>query len=151
MTKREQGLSLGDLAKLHIDVKVGDGDDDFIRVHGISAKVCLALLQRHPTILVKAMQGGGVQFQDLIKAAPEVIGSVIAAGTGNFGDEEAEEDATNAPVEVQMDLLEAIAKLTFRSGFGPFVERIMKLARDAASSVSSGKVPDMRSPLESRS
>lgn len=147
---QHQGLSLADLSKRFEDVKVGDGDGDFVRVHGISAEVCLQLLNRFPEILTKAMAGGGVKFNDIIKAAPNVIAAIIAAGTGGFGDEEVEEDAGNLPIEIQMDLLEAIGRLTFKSGFGPFAQRIMALA-NAAASANSGKVPDMRSPQASRS
>jgi len=96
------------------------------------------------------MAGGGVKFNDIIKAAPDVISAIIASGTGHFGEEEVEDDARNLPIEIQMDLLEAIGRLTFRSGFGPFAQRIMALAASAASA-SSGKVPDMKSPQASRS
>lgn len=149
--KDDQGLSLRDLAKRYEKVRVGEGEGDFVRVYGLSAEMCLALLNRHPDILVKALQGRGVGFNDIIRAAPGVLSAILAAGTGNMGDEEVEEDAKHLPIEVQTDMLEAIGRLSFRSGFGPFVERIMKLARGAGTSASSGKVPDMKSPQESKS
>ena len=144
--RQHQGLSLADIGKAHEDVKVGEGDDQFVRVYGVSAKVCLSLLQRFPEILTKAMAGGGVKFNDIIAAAPDAIAAVIAAGTGHMGEEEVEEDANNLPIEVQMDILEAIGRLSFRSGFGPFAQRIMSLANAVPGSANSGAVPDTRSP-----
>jgi hypothetical protein len=144
--RQSQGLSLADIGKKHEDVRVGEGDDEFVRVYGISAEVCLSLLQRFPEILTKAMAGGGVKFNDIIGAAPQVISAVIAAATGQAGDDEVEQDAANLPIEIQMDILEAAGRLTFRSGFGPFAQRIMSLANIARNSASSGEVPATRSP-----
>lgn len=144
--RQSQGLSLADIGKKYEDVKVGEGEGDFLRVYGVSAKVCLSLLQRYPEILGKAMAGGGIKFNDIVAAAPDAIAAVIAAATGNLGNEEVEEDANNLPIEIQMDILEAVGRLSFRSGFGPFAQRIMSLANAARGSVNSGAVPDMRSP-----
>jgi hypothetical protein len=145
MRREHQGLSLSDIAKRYEDVPVGEKEEDFLRVYGISAEVCLTLLNRFPDLLGKAMAGGGVKFNDLVAAAPGAISVVIAAATGHPGDEEVEEDAASLPIEIQMDILEAVGRLTFRSGFGPFAQRIMNLA-NAASSVSSGAVPGMKLP-----
>lgn len=145
--RQSQGLSLADIGKQHEDVKTGDADDQFVRVYGISAKVCLSILERFPEVLAKAMAGGGVKFNDIIAAAPDAISAVIAAATGHLGDTEVEEDAGNLPIEIQMDILEAVGRLSFRNGFGPFVQRIMSLVnKGAVSSANSGAVPDTRSP-----
>jgi len=144
-------LSLRDIAKLHEDVKIGDAEDQFVRVNGLSAQVALAILNRYPAVLGKALEGEGFKFADAIKAAPEVLSSIIVAGTGGkFDDEEALEDASALPLEVQMDVLEAIGRLTFRSGFGPFVRRIVALAEAAqrGGNDTYGRVPDMKSPQE---
>lgn len=148
MTKRHhQGLSLADIGKRYEDIKVGEGDDQFVRVYGISAEVCLTLLQRFPEVLTKAMAGGGVKFNDLVVAAPDVLSAIIAAATGNLGNDEVEEDAKNIPLEIQMDILEATGRLTFKSGFGPFVQRITALANGAAAaSANFGEVPGTKSP-----
>lgn len=130
-----QGLSLADIGRLHEDVPVGDS---FIRVHGISAEMALALLREHPEVLAKAMQGGGVKFNDIIKAAPDVVSAIVAAATGGKA-----ADAKLVPIEIQMDILEAASRLTFKSGFGPFVKRITAMAEGGAlPSASSGVVRD---------
>jgi hypothetical protein len=142
----KQGLSLGDIARLHEDVKIGSGEDQFIRVNGISAQCALSILNAYPAVLAKALEGGGLKFGDIIKAAPEVLSAIIVAGTGgDFADEEPMEDASGLPIEIQMDILEAIGRLTFRSGFGPFAKRIVALASEAGVG-SHGRVPDMQSP-----
>lgn len=146
-----QGLSLGDIARLREDVKIGEGEDQFIKTNGISAQVAFSLLNRYPAVLAKAMEGHGIKFGDMIKAAPEVLSAIIVAGTGGkFDDEEALEDAATLPIEIQMDILESIGRLTFKSGFGPFVKRIVAHA-EAAKSGNFGKVPDMKSPQEFQS
>jgi hypothetical protein len=141
-----QGLSLRDIARLHEEVPHGDS---FIKVHAISAQVALALINRYPEILTRALQGGGLKFGDIIKAAPEVLGAIIVAGTGGkFDDEEALEDASLLGMDTEMDILEAIGRLTFKNGFGPVVQRIVAIA-ETVKSGNLGKVPDMRSPQES--
>lgn len=142
----KDGLSLRDIARLHEEVPVGES---FIKVNGISAQLALAILNAYPAVLAKAFQGDGMKFADMIKAAPEVLSAIIVSGTGGkFDDEEAIEDAAALPLEIQMDILEAIGRLTFKSGFGPFANRIVALA-NAAQSGNRGKVPDMRSPQDS--
>ena len=142
----DQGLSLADIGRLHKDVPVGDS---FVRVYGISAATALDLLNRYPEALTKAMGG---KFGEMIKTAPHVIGAILAAGVGKAGDAEAEAAAQGVPIEVQMDILEAIGGLTFTKGFGPFVKRITDLANAAtAGSASFGKVPDTQSPPASKS
>jgi hypothetical protein len=148
---KSQGLSLADIAKLHEDVKIGPAEDQFVRIHGISAKVALTLINKYPAVLTKALQGGGLKFGDMVKAAPDVLSAIIVAGTGrDFNDDEELENAGELPIEVQMDILEAIGRLTFKSGFGPFVNRIVALS-EAVQSANLGKVPDMKSPQESNS
>jgi hypothetical protein len=124
MTK-EVGLSLRDVGGLYEEVPVGDS---FIKVKGIGARTALDIINRFPETMVKALQKGDLNVSLLFKTAPEVINALIAAATGKPGDPDAEADAAEVPLEVQMDILEATAKLTFRSGFGPFVARIKALA-----------------------
>ena len=121
---REVGLTLLDIGNPSEKVSIGDQE---VSVTGIAAEGCLALFIRFPE-LQQYLGGGGVSVSDLIKTAPDVIAAVIAAGTGTLGDDEAESIARKLPVEVQLDILEAIVRLTFRSGFGPFVQRIATLS-----------------------
>lgn len=142
MTK-QPGLSLADLAAMTVDVPVGTS---FITVSGVSAKDALAIFQRFPKL---ANMLNGFKLATFLEAAPEAAAAIIAAGCGRLGNEEDEAAAAKIGIETQFDILETIGGLTFKTGFGPFVERIMRLA-NAANSASFTKVPDMKSPPASK-
>jgi len=140
----QPGLNLTDLAPMFEDVPIGSS---FLRVKGISAKTGLEIFQRFPKML--GLIGQGFDLGTFLSVAPEAVAAIIAASTGNLGNAAAEEAAAGLAVETQFDILEAIGRLTFKSGFGPFVKRIMALG-DAASSASFTKVAAMNSPPQSK-
>lgn len=143
---KEQGLSLRDISDFGEDVPIGDGRK--LRVKGISAQGCLILLTRFPD-LQKWLAGKSLPINDVFVQAPDTIAAVIAAGTiGTAGDADDEEIAASLPVEVQMDLVEAVYRQTFRSGFGPFAKRVLALYAAAVGSENFGKAPDTKSPQE---
>jgi hypothetical protein len=144
---KEQGLSLYDIANFGEDVEVGNGQK--LRVKGISAQGCLVLLMRYPDFQ-KWIGGKALQLSDVMLLAPDVIAAVIAAGTGKPGDVDAEDIAGSLPVETQTDLVEAIYRQTFRSGFGPFALRVLKLYEGARASGNFGGDPAMKSPPVSK-
>jgi hypothetical protein len=139
------GLTLADLAAMSEDVPVGDS---FIAVHGISARKALAIARRFPKLLNLI---NGFDLATFIDAAPDAVAAIIAAGTGHFEDEQAEADAGEATIEIQFDILQAIGRLTFKNGFGPFVEKIMRLAGSVPDFANSGKAPVTKSPPQSSS
>lgn len=142
MTK-EPGLSLADLAAMTTDVPVGPS---FITVTGVSARDALAIFKRFPKL---ANMLNGFNLATFLEVAPEAAAAIIAAACGKLGNEEDEAAAAKIGIETQYDLLEAIGGLTFKNGFGPFVEKIMRLAT-AVGSGSSIKVPDMKLPPVSK-
>lgn len=147
MAEREQGLSLLDIGPLSKQVDVGG---KVLEVYGISVKGIAILFQRFPEARGWFTGvGGNVKVQELVKEAPDAIAAVIAAGCGFPGNKEAEEVAAKLPIEAQLDVLQAIAGLTFKNGFGPFAERIADLA-EAAQSVNYGKAIPMNSPPTSK-
>lgn len=146
MTK-EQGLSLLDIAPASERVKIGD--DQYVQVIGVSAKGILSIFQRFPEIFTWVKGGGKVDIPQLLNQTPGALAAVIAAGCGLPNNEAAEETATNLPIETQLDLLEAIGRLTFKNGFGPFAQRMIDLAA-AAQSVNYGRAQDMRSRPQSK-
>jgi len=143
--EKEQGLSLHDIANLGEDVPVGDGKT--VRVKGISAQGCLLLLVRFPD-LQRWLAGKNLPVNEVFVQAPNTIAAIIAAGMGHPGEDEAEEDAASLPVEVQMDMVEAIYRRTFRSGFGPFAQRVLALYGAAVQSGNFGVDPATKSPQE---
>jgi hypothetical protein len=133
--EREQGLSLLDIGPLSESVPVTDTKS--INVFGVSVKGLFIIFQRFPEVGQWFKGGVGVQGKidpaKLMLEAPDAIASIIAAGCGEAGNEQAEANAARLPVEAQLDILEAIARLTFRSGFGPFVQRIVALSKQVES------------------
>lgn len=143
MSGKEPGLTLADIAAMSEDVPVGNG---FVTVHGISASDALQIFKRYPA-LAKMM--GGFKAADMIGAMPEAVAAIIAAGVRALGDEKQEADAARVPIEDQFNLVEAIGRLTFKSGFAPFVQRIIALASEA-NLESFTKVGAMNSPQTSK-
>jgi hypothetical protein len=129
----QPGLSLLDIAGATEDVPVGDS---FITVSGISAQDGLAIMRRFPQLTSLL---GGFKAADLLTVAPGALSVIIAASVNKMGDEEYEAAAAKIGVEIQWDILEAIGRLTFKNGFGPFGERIMALAAKVPNSGNSGR------------
>lgn len=144
--EREQGLSLLDIGPLYELVPAPN--KKLIRVYGVSAKGIFAVFQRFPEV-GSWFKGGKVDMAPLIAEAPDAIAAVISAGCGAPGDEQGEEAAGLLPVETQLDILEAIGRLTFKNGFGPFVQRIVALS-EQATSLNFGRGLAMRSPPVSK-
>ena len=146
---KSTGLTLLDIGPLTELVPVSDSQS--LTVTGISAEGCLNLFARFPA-LQKYLVGGGISINDMLASAPELLAAIIAAGTGTPGDTEAERVALGLPIEIQMDILEAIGRLTFRSGFGPFVQRLIALTGVivVAKSDNSGKANSTTSPPVSK-
>lgn len=126
---KEQGLSLTDIGAPRETVKIGDKELD---VYGLSAENLIDLLQRFPEA-GKWLSPGAVDVKEMLAAAPKFLQAVIAAATGKPGDAETEAVAARLAIEVQLDVLEATVRLTFKDGFGPFVSRIATLLAIAAS------------------
>lgn len=137
------GLTLADLAAMSEDIPVGDS---YVTVVGISTEKALNILGRFPQL---AKMAQGFKLSDLIAIAPGALSAILASGTGKHGDAETETAAAEIPIETQFDLVEAIGRLTFKNGFGPFVQRLLKLA-DVAKSDLYTKVPSMNSPSTSK-
>lgn len=126
----DQGLSLADIGPVYEDVDLGK--DRLLRVYGISAKGLFTIFQRFPEV-GQWFKGGKFDPKSLIAQVPDCISGVIAAGCGYAGDAKMEKKAENIAVEAQIDVIEAIFRLTFKAGFGPFVQRMVALSAQAES------------------
>jgi hypothetical protein len=140
----QPGLTLADLAAMSEDVAVGDRH---ITVYGISAMHCLAIFKRFPKLVSML---SGFNLATFLDAAPDAAAAILAAGVGQMGSPAAEADAAKIGIELQYDMLEAIGRLTFKSGFAPFVDRVMKLAGNVQGSANSGREQATRSPPVSK-
>jgi hypothetical protein len=142
---KEQGLSLLDIGPVTEQVSVGG---KLLDVYGVSAKGIFTVLSRFPQVQ-SWFRSGKLDTSRLVAEAPDAIAAIIAAGCGEPGNEEAEQAASRLPIEAQLDILEAIGRLTFTSGFGPFVRRIVHLA-EQAESVNYGRALATKSPPASK-
>lgn len=127
---QEQGLSLADISRAHEDVDIGAVNK--LRVYGVSARGLFSIFQRFPEV-GQWFKGGKFDPKGLVAQVPDCIAGVIAAGCGYAGDVEMEKKAEDIAVEAQLDVLEAIFRLTFKNGFGPFVQRMVALSAQAES------------------
>lgn len=144
---KKPGLNLADIAPMSTDVVIGD---DFLRVHGISAKDGLEIFKRFPKIL-GMMTSTGFSLSTFLSVAPDAVAAIIATASGDPGNEAAEEAAGNLGLETQFDILEAVGRMTFTKGFAPFAERVMDLAGDrAVNSARSSRETDTKSPPVSK-
>src|SRR4051812_24947742 len=112
-TQNDGSLSLLDIGPLTEHVPMGDG---YMKVYGVSAAGAISIFQRFPHVAVWFKGGGKPTLEQLINEAPDALAAVIAAGCGNPGNEIAEANAKLMPLETQVDLLEAIGRLTFSKG-----------------------------------
>ncbi len=145
MTKKEQGLSLLDIGRVSEKIQVGD---KLLDVYGVSAKGIFEIFTRFPEVQ-GWFKGGKVNLNQLVAETPDAIAAIIAAGCGLPGDNVAEENASALPIETQLDILEAIGRLTFKNGFGPFANRIVALVAQAQS-VNFGRAQVTKSPPVSK-
>jgi hypothetical protein len=116
-------------------------------VVGLSFDTIGQLLERFP-ILFEALSGRlGAGFPDLVKKAPDAVAAVIAAGSGELNNKKAEKVAKDLPIGVQLELCQAIGRVTFPKGVRPFLEAVN--ATFGASPGPAFVAPDMRSPKPS--
>ena len=126
-------VGLLDIAPLTTTVKLGK---EKIEVVGISAKGVACILQDFPQF-AGMLSGGTLKGEELLAAAPDMVAAIIAAGTGTPGNDQAIERASMLPVEYQLDLLEAIIKISMPSGPAPFMRRLTGLLNSMGASSNS--------------
>ncbi len=122
-----------------------------VEVPGISAAGVATLLARFPE-LRKLMSGIDVSPEDLLKMGPAALAAVLAAGTGEPGNEAAETSAARLTLGDQADLLAAILRVTLPGGLDPFVEKLagLGLLMDSGAGGRSGKAPALKSRKRSK-
>lgn len=113
-----------------------------VSVYGVSVAGVAVLYKQFPE-LAKAMVEGTLSMtpEQLLELAPEAVAHIIAAGTGNPGDEEFVAAAAALPIDTQIDFLSEIIRLTMPNGINPFVEKFAKLTGLANPGVASPVEP----------
>jgi hypothetical protein len=111
-----------------IDIAPATEEVAGVKVYGVSARGIAHLLNRFPEIQ-KLMAGVKLDLgvDDIIKLAPDAVSAIIAAGIGKPGDPQTEEEVDRLSLEMQLDFIEAILRLTMPRGVGPFVEKLSSL------------------------
>lgn len=112
------------------DVVIGQSR---VPVCGVSAKGIAYLLGKYPDLLKKLTGNGGMDTSigsdELLKIGGDIVASIIAAGIGFPGDAQQEKKASDLSIGYQLDLFNAILRITMPDGVGPFVERLTSLKR----------------------
>ena len=128
-------VGLLDIAPAVAKVTVGKSE---VPVYGVSAHGIAHLFGQFPELRALVL-GKSVDADRLVKLGPDVVVSIIAAGVGAPGDAKHEEAARRLTVEVQVDFLEAILRVTLPGGLRPLATRLNRLA--SAAGVKAGPVP----------
>jgi hypothetical protein len=118
-------VGLLDLAPVVEKVTIGDA---YIEVPGISATGIALLLLRFPQLGAMAIDEESLKTGNLLALGEEIVGAIGAAGCGYPNNKEAEAKFASLGVGVQVDILDAIIRMTMPEGFGPFVEKLKNLA-----------------------
>jgi hypothetical protein len=139
-------VGLADIAPA--TAKVDCGGERPVEVRGVSIRGASNLMERFPE-LQKFFRGMAVSPDELIKIAPDAVAAIIAAGVGKPDDMETEAVADVLPLDAQIDLLEAILRLTMPRGVGPFAEKLMRLMGQRAAEASAS-VPATTSASRSK-
>jgi hypothetical protein len=123
-------VGLLDIAPIGINVDV---EGQKVTVTGISAEGIAHLLQEYPAALnlrnlISSEESDAGLVAKLLGLGPGVVASVIAAGCGYPGNQEAIKMASGFPITAQADLLYAILRKTLPRGLVPFAERLNSIA-----------------------
>lgn len=109
-----------------------------IKVNGVGLSGVAYLLDRFPEFR-KMMSGQEIEMSKLTAGGGDLVSAIIAAGTGEAGDADAEAIAAALSIDEQVSLLEPILKLTLPEGVGPFVEKLNRLGAVLGGGLSGGK------------
>lgn len=113
-------------------------------VRGLSAADIAKLLAKFPQ-LRDAWTNRDVSADQWLKAVPELVPFIIAAGLDKLDDDAEIEAAKTLGAEDQISLLAPIWRLTMPSGLTPFVERLAAMAQGAG--VALARVEPSKAPV----
>ena len=119
-------VGLLDIAPIGVTVDI---EGQKLTVTGISAEGIAYLLQEYPAALnlrnlISSDENDAGLVTKLLSLGPGVVASVIAAGCGYPGNQEAIKLASSFPITAQADVLDAIVRKTLPRGLIPFAERL---------------------------
>lgn len=115
--------SLMDLGPLTEDVEIRGVT---LTVRGLTASDLFRVFSQFPdvqTLVVQLGSPGAV----MMNLAPDALAKIIASSLGYSNDPKAEQKAKDLGVADLLTILEVVQRLSFPHGFGPFVERLIKV------------------------
>jgi hypothetical protein len=118
-------VALSDAVPVSERVSIGNGQE--LECVGIGVQSALSIYSRFPEL--KELSSGGkknISAERIFEIAPGAISAIIAAGFGQPGNDKAERNATNLPMQIQLNLIEAIIRCTMPDGAGPFAVKAME-------------------------
>lgn len=116
--------SLLDIAPSSRKVTIRETDID---ITGISAQGIADLVVRFSNLKELLSSEESVTVDTIVQHVPEALTAIIASGTGNTGNKDAEKIASTLSAEEQADLLFAIVEETFPNGIGNFIQKVQGL------------------------
>lgn len=146
-------VSLVDLAPMKLPVPLRG---ETVYVYGIGADTIVRLLQETPDlrrVLAGKMNGDADMVQNIVQAGPRIVGTIIAAGMGESGEEAINAAAKNLSVGEQFQLLEKIVEATFPQGLKVFLDglgSLMGAEPQSANEAERTKAADTTSQEQSR-
>jgi hypothetical protein len=115
-----------------------------VTVYGVSLGGVARLLGRFPE-LRRIMSGVETAPDDLFAMMPDALAAIIAEGVGT-PDADGEQLASRLSIDLQVEFLAAIMRLTMPKGVGPFVEKMVGLGLALGGGAPSEKAQATTSP-----
>lgn len=98
-----------------------------LTVQGLTAGHIFQLFAEFPEMRVLLEMGQADPKEVMLRLAPDLLGRIIAIGTGSPNDKEVEAKAKTMGASDQLAILSAVFRLSFPQGIGPFVDSITKM------------------------
>lgn len=132
-----------DIGPLTEEVPVGKAS---LTVSGLSAEDLFHLIAKYPDLrsLMDPTEGATVSPDKLLSFAPVAVSEAAACATGERGNDKAAEAFRRLGVATQLSIINAVLRLTFPEGAGPFVVQLKALTAmvGVQDSNSPGQSPD---------
>lgn len=132
-------VSLLDIVPQTRAVQIADGE---LILRGLGLRQIADLLLRFPSLRKRVFDRAPLDINELILAAPDAAGAIIAEAAGQ--PEAADQVSDRLAIADAVECLLAVCDLTMPNGIAPFFERLGRLLDGAADLV--GKAPAMSLP-----
>lgn len=143
-------VSLADIGPLSKKVTIRNKD---LEVRGVNVHDIFSLLEQFPdlkSVISNRAVSGDVALS-IIQGIPAAVGAIIACACGEADNKAAIGAAQSLSVGEQLEMLEAIAEMTFPKGVKSFVDGLAKLISQAGGDRGWAAAMNSREPAKSAS